>query len=64
MADRLNVKIHLNMTNAADGSEFFDAPLTWSGVPYADAVRMQVLLLGVLDELKKWGEAKANAKKS
>lgn len=62
MADRLNVQVIFKTTDAADGSEFYTATNEWSGVPYADYIQFQALMLGVLQQMQGWGELRAKGK--
>lgn len=56
MADRVNTRITLTTTDAADGSDFDDFSKGWSNLPIADYVRIQGILLAALGETLKWAE--------
>lgn len=62
MADRLNVMVLLAAENAEDGAEFTKTTHEVFNLPYDGFVRVQGLLLGVLAEMHRWGEARAGEK--
>lgn len=62
MADRLNVKITIESTDAADGSHFWGETQQWSDVPYGQLVEMQALLHELEGKLIAWGREDAQRK--
>jgi hypothetical protein len=45
MAERLNVKVDVVVTDAADGSDFVRSTLDYSGVPYEMFVEMEKAIM-------------------
>ena len=62
MADRLNISITLDITDAEDNSGFYKTVHNWSDVPYEDMLQFQALLLGVLHQMQAWGEVSVPAR--
>jgi hypothetical protein len=56
MADRVNVRITMTTTDAADGSEFDDFSKGWQNLPLADYVRIERILHDALGQCVTWAE--------
>lgn len=63
MADRVNVKLSVEVVDAQNETPFMDASLNYSGVPYDAFVMMEKSVMDMFTQWGVWGLEKYKAKK-